>query len=187
MEDLKTLPPSKQDPLTETENQLKQILTKSELFLDTAQELFKLGTPINILHESGHTCQDEESKLLLDCGYEIMKRKGRRQELAKYPSLSISISYVKIISLDDLVKQLQKDLVSLKFSSWSNGQNDADQLHKMLKRDIQNWDQDLNCMWDLGWDENMFASLEKEEVVKDVERFLLNGLLDEILEEFLTC
>ncbi|KAK9270757.1 hypothetical protein L1049_026340 [Liquidambar formosana] len=104
-----------QEPLTEIENHLKQILMKSQLFLNTAEALFKLNIPFGILHASSNNCQDEDSMLILDCGYEIMRRRGRRQELTVHPCMNISISSMKVRSLDDLVKQLHRDFGKLKY------------------------------------------------------------------------
>ncbi|KAF2324568.1 hypothetical protein GH714_015323 [Hevea brasiliensis] len=65
------------EPLSESEDHLKQILIKSQLFLNTAEALFKLNIPLDILQACGHACHDEESKLILDCGYEVMKEKAK--------------------------------------------------------------------------------------------------------------
>ncbi|OVA18699.1 protein of unknown function DUF4378 [Macleaya cordata] len=173
--------------LTENENHLKQILIKSQLFINAAEALFKLQIPVGILHGSAHNCQDEDSKLLLDCGYEVMKRKGKRQELTFYPCVSISIGSKKVKCLDDLVKALHGDLETFKFFTENgNIQYDAAYcLHKMLQNDIQNSNSDVNCMWDFGWSDMMFACLEKEEVIRDVEKHVLNGLIDDITRDFL--
>lgn len=175
------------EPLTEGENQLKQILMKSQLFLNTAEALFKLNIPLGILHGGGDDCPDEESKLTLDCGYEVMKRKGKRQELSIHPFMTISITSPKEKSLDDLIKQLHKDFKKLK----SHGRNDnvecvvEDYLPKMLESDVYNLDPDVNCMWDFGWNMMMLAFFEKDDVIRDVEKSVLNGLLDEVTRDLL--
>ncbi|XP_059634039.1 uncharacterized protein LOC132276575 isoform X2 [Cornus florida] len=177
----------KQVLLTEWETDLKQILIKSQLFLNTAEALFKLNIPIGILQGSDYYSQDEESRIILDCCYEVMKRKGRRQELAIHPFVKISISSVKISSLDHLVKHLYKDLERSRFYG-SNGSNEydaADYLHKLLERDIQDRDPDVNSMWDFSWNEMMFTFHEKNDVIRDVERHVLNGLVDEIVKDLL--
>lgn len=179
--------PVSQEPLTESENCLKQILITSELFLNTAEALFKLNIPFDILHAGSHECRDKESKLVLDCGYEVMKRKGRKQELTCHPYLKISIGSVKVRTLDDLIKQLHKDFDALKFYG-RNGNPECDveeYLPKMLEPDVYLRDPEVNCMWDLGWNEMMFAFLERDDVVRDVERHLLNALLDEITRDLL--
>ncbi|XP_057975665.1 uncharacterized protein LOC131163008 [Malania oleifera] len=177
-----------QEPLTEDENHLKQVLTQSQVFLNSAEALFKLNIPVGILNAVGHIYQYEDGKLVLDCGYEVMKRKGRRLELSVHPCVKTTISFpTKIRSLDDLVKQLHKDIDNLRFCG-RDGINEcdtSDYLYKMLENDLHGKDPDVNCMWDLGWNEMALTFLEKDEVIRDVERHMLNGLLDEIAREFL--
>ncbi|XP_059454363.1 uncharacterized protein LOC132184663 [Corylus avellana] len=176
-------------PLTESENCLKKILITSELFLNTAEALFMLNIPFEILNAGGgHDCtRDEESKLILDCGYEVMKRKGRRQELIAHPCVKISIGPIKVSSLDDLVKQLYKDFDTLKL--YGRNGNPAcdveDYLPEMLEIDVHNRDTDVNCMWDLGWNDIVFALLEKDDVVRDVEKHVFHGLIEEITRDLL--
>ncbi|XP_062098448.1 uncharacterized protein LOC133804302 [Humulus lupulus] len=195
-------PPSNKllmEPLSESENQLKQILIKSQLFLNTAEALFKLDIPIEALDNSdinsggggGHDYQDniynEDRKLILDCGYELMRRKGRKQEVALHPCVTVSISLVKITTFDWLVKQLSKDFEKLR-SYGRNGVDDCEvdeYLPRMLESDVFNKDPYVNCMWDLGWNEGMFAFVEVDEVVRDVEKYLLNGVLDDITGDLL--
>ncbi|KAK3231599.1 hypothetical protein Dsin_003480 [Dipteronia sinensis] len=175
------------EPLTESDNHLKQILIKSQIFLNTAEALFKLNIPFGILDAGGHDCQDEDSKVILDCGYEVMKRKGRKQELSVHPFVMVPITAKRARSLDDLVIELNKDIDKLKLYG-RNGNVDAaieDYLPKMLESDVCNKDPDLNSMWDLSWDEMMFAFIEKDDVVRDVERYILNGLVDEITLDLL--
>ncbi|XP_052201619.1 LOW QUALITY PROTEIN: uncharacterized protein LOC127807639 [Diospyros lotus] len=180
--------PSMQEQLTDNETHLKQILIKSQIFLNTADALFKLNIPISILHITNYSSQEEDSKLVLDCAYEIMKRKGRKQELTLHPCQNISIISIKVImSLNDLVKELNRDIEKLKFYGWngSNEQDAADFLHKMLDRDIHNRDPDVNSMWELGWNEMMFWIIEKGELIREVEKHLLNGLIDEVTNDLL--
>ncbi|GFY86157.1 hypothetical protein Acr_04g0008950 [Actinidia rufa] len=135
--------PGMQELLTENEIHLKQILIKSQLFLTTAEALFKLCIPAGIVHVGDYNSLDEDSNLILDCSYEIMKRKGRRQELTLYPCLNTSVT---ITSLDVLVKQLCNDFKKLKFHG-GNGSDEydaAEYLHKILERDVQNRDPDVN-------------------------------------------
>lgn len=176
----------KQDPLTEDEMYLKQKLIISNLFLNTAEALFKLNIPISVLnYASDQICEEKDSKLVLDCGYEVLKRKGRKQEIHLNPRINKIMSHTTIRSLDDLVRQLHKDFETLR-SYGINGRDeydDADYLLKMLERDIHYRDPDLNCMWDLGWNEMMFAIVEMDEVTRDVEREVLEELVDEIAKD----
>ncbi|KAG4193744.1 hypothetical protein ERO13_A06G010500v2 [Gossypium hirsutum] len=179
----------KPEPLTESENHLKRILLKSQLFMNTAEALFKLNIPISILHSNSYDHHiDQDSKLVLDCGYEVMKRKGRRQELSVHPFLKVPITSNKAKSLDELIKQMCKDFDKLKLYG-KDGREDSpfeDYQPKMLEADVNNKEPDLNCMWDLGWNNTMFGFLEKDDVIKDVEKYVLNGLLDEITRELFT-
>ncbi|XP_068654703.1 uncharacterized protein [Aristolochia californica] len=179
--------PLKQGSLTEEESNLKQMLITSQHFLTAAVAFFKLHVPISILHASCHKEEDSESKLVLDSAYEIMKRKGRREELAFHPSVTMPIAPVKIKSLDDLVKELNKDLAHLKRGRESHGDDyDAARcLHKLLEREIESTNTDANCMWEFGWNCTMFAYIEKEEVIRDVEKHLLNRLIDDIIGDLL--
>lgn len=175
----------KQETLTESENHLKQTLITSEWLLNAAEALFKLNIPSFILHDSGHSHLKNGRNLTIDCSYEIMKRKGRRQELNNRPCTNISLRSIKIESLDDLIKQLYRDIEELKFYG-KNGNLECelqDYLPKMLESDIYNQEPDLNSMWDLGWNETKFVFLEREEVVRDVEKHVLSGLLDEVTRD----
>ncbi|KAL2342304.1 hypothetical protein Fmac_003589 [Flemingia macrophylla] len=176
-----------QQPLTESENCLKWILVMSQLFVNTAEALFKLNIPYNVLQGGGRENQDEGSKLILDCGYEVMKRKGIRQELKVHSCSKISMSTMNIIiSLDDLVRQLNKDIEKLKFYGRNKScQVDIeDYLPKMLEHDVSDKDPDIDCMWDLGWNDETVAFIEKYDVIRDTEKHILSVLLDEITVDF---
>ncbi|CAL0312330.1 unnamed protein product [Lupinus luteus] len=178
---------STQKPLTDSENSLKWILVMSQLFINTAESLFRLKIPLSVLQNGGSDNQDEGSKLILDCGYEVMKRKGIRQELKAHTYSNISISAVKVRSLDDLVRQLNKDMEKLQFY----GRNRSlqveveDYLPKMLENDVYNKDPEIDCMWDLGWNDETFAFIEKYDLIRDTEKHILSVLLDEITGELL--
>ncbi|KAG8389940.1 hypothetical protein BUALT_Bualt01G0031200 [Buddleja alternifolia] len=175
----------RQEQLTGPEKELKEIIIKSQLFLNTAEALFKLNIPVTFLHAGDHNDEVAEKKLVLDCAYEAMKRKARRNEVTFHPNTKTTISFTKVWSLDDLIKQLCKDLEMLKIygGNGSDERDIANGLHKMLNNDLYDKDPDINCMWDFEWTkmESMFP--EKEEVIKDVEKHMLNGLLDEITNE----
>lgn len=186
LQDQKISEISIQQPLTESENYLKWILVMSQLFVNTAEALFKLNIPFNVLQGGDRESQDEGSKLILDCGYEVMKRKGIRQELKVHSHSRISMGTMNIISLDDLVRQLNKDMEKLKFYGRKKScQVDVeDYLPKMLEHDVYDKDPDIDCMWDLGWNDETFAFIEKYDVIRDTEKHILSVLLDEITLDF---
>ncbi|KAK4490327.1 hypothetical protein RD792_000999 [Penstemon davidsonii] len=177
----------RQKQLTEPEKDLKEIVIKSQMFLNTAEALFKLNIPINFLHDSDLNDEVADKKLILDCGYEVIKRKARRYEVTLHPYIKTTVTCTKVRSLDDLVKQLCRDFETLK----SYGGNDSDQsdvadsLCKMLDNDINNKDPDVNSMWDFEWNKMKCVFPEKEDVIRDVEKHMLNGLLEEITNDLL--
>ncbi|KAI6688246.1 hypothetical protein NL676_025074 [Syzygium grande] len=176
-----------QEKMTECEKHLKHILTKSHLFLNTAEALFNLDSPEAFLHVSDENSLGDNDKLILDCGYEIMKRKGRKQELAVHPFMKISIAFVRVRTFDDLVHQLNQNFNQLKLHG-RNGNPECEPeyyLPNMLEIDVNVGDPDTNCMWDFGWNDAMFAFLEKDDVVRDVEKQVINGLIDEMARDLL--
>lgn len=179
---------ARQEQLTEAEKDLKEIIIKSQLILSTAVALFKLNIPLSFLHAGEYDdVVVAEKKLILNCAHEIMKRKARRHEVTYHPYTKTTISCNKMRSLDDLVRELCKELEILKFYG-GNGTDECDvaaSLHKMLDNDIYNTDPDVNSMWDFEWSKLMSVFPEKEDIVKDVERHMLNGLLDEIMNDLL--
>ncbi|XP_028756626.1 uncharacterized protein LOC114715884 [Neltuma alba] len=172
-------------PLTESENRLKWNLIKSQLFLNTAETIFRFDMPYSTPLGSGWDNQDLSSKLMLDCGYEVMKRKGIRQEFKVHPCSKASTSTIRIRSLDDLVRQLNEDIEKLTLYGRSriSQVEIEDYLPKMLENDVYNKDPDIDCMWELGWNDDTFAFIETYEAIRNMEKHLLNGLLDEITRE----
>ncbi|CAH9067708.1 unnamed protein product [Cuscuta epithymum] len=178
-------PKQQKEPLTEPEKNLKESLIKSHLFLSTAEALLNLNLPVSVFYANDHINEGAERLLTVDCAYEVMKRKARRQELSAYPHARKPITgFIKIRSLDDLIKQLCKDFEKLTSFDRSGSEEDCESTQyfdPMLAKDMENTEPDINCMWDLGWDGGaMFAFLEKGEVAKDVEKHLMKGLIEEV-------
>ncbi|XP_030545406.1 uncharacterized protein LOC115751614 [Rhodamnia argentea] len=176
-----------QEKLTECEKRLKHILMRSQLFLNTADALFKLDSPVALLPISYENSRGDDDKLILDCGYEIMKRKGRKQELAAHPFMKISVAFVRVRTLDDLVKQLIRNFNQLKRHGRDGNPECEPEYYvpKMLEVDVDVGDPDTNCMWDFGWNDAMSAFLEKDDVVRDVEKQVISGLIDEMTRDLL--
>ncbi|WOK99565.1 hypothetical protein Cni_G08277 [Canna indica] len=173
---------NRQGLLTEDEHLLKQLLIKNQHFLNTAQALFKIKIPIDVLQTSTQACSKEENKLLLDCGCELVRRKGRREVIH---SMTRPYATSKVRDLDGLMKELNNDIECLKFSNKSRLNDDtAEFLQRMIERDIENRNPDINCMWDIGWSNTIFALIEKEEVARDLEKHVLSGLISELASEF---
>ncbi|XP_075517006.1 uncharacterized protein LOC142551583 isoform X1 [Primulina tabacum] len=177
----------RQEQLTEDEKDLKEILIKSQLFLNAAEALFKLNIPFSFLHAGDPSDEVTNKRLVLDCVYEVMNRKARRYQVTHHPYTNTTVKRTTPRSLDDLVKILCRDLEVLKLYGRSRaGEADvAGYLCNMLNKDIHNEEPDMNSTWDFEWNKMMDMFPEKEDVVKDVEKYMLNGLLDEISSELL--
>lgn len=86
------------------------------------------------------------------------------------------------------MKELNEDIESLKFPSETiNNDSTAELLHMMLKRDIEDRKPDINCMWDIGWNNIIFASVEKDEIIRDTEKHVLSGLISELARELVNA
>lgn len=177
------------ETLSENERNLKKIVVKSQLFLGTAEALFKLNIPPTILGDAadGSNYYQEDKNLLLDCGYELMKRKGRFQELSVHPFVKVPISSSKVNSLDNLVRQLSKEFEKLRaYGRECYTESPVeDYMTKVLERDVHHKDPNLNSMWDMGWNDSMLAFIEKDDVIRDIEREIFSGLMEEVTRDLI--
>ncbi|XP_020258290.1 uncharacterized protein LOC109834670 [Asparagus officinalis] len=165
---------------------LKQVLTNSRHFLNTSQAIFKIKIPISILQDSENICQYEGDSHLIDTVYELMRRKGKREEI--FFSKKTPFAPAKTGCLDDLINELEYDLRSLEMPSMNEGANNdvAEYLHKMVERDIQHRNPDVNCMWDISWNSMALANIEKEEIMTDVEKHILNALINDLARDLMS-
>lgn len=156
---------------------LKALFLRSSSFLSQAEELFDLKlNGRTMLHTS--CCNDPKTpnaKHLIDCAIELMKRKCH-PDIQVCNSLFLGYrSNTKIeISVEKLVEEVCDDIDTLTSYQTIRG---IDTLHAVLERDV--WRKEVsNGMWDLGW-KNGFSRSESEEVVNDIEKLILNGLIEE--------
>ncbi|CAL9078025.1 unnamed protein product [Musa acuminata var. zebrina] len=174
-----------QGSLTEDEYILMQLLINNQHFRNTAQVLFKIMIPNDVIQTSSQAGLKEENKPLLDCGYELLRRKGKREMIH---AMTKSHARGKVRYLNALMKELNEDIESLKFPSETiNNDSTAELLHMMLKRDIEDRKPDINCMWDIGWNNIIFASVEKDEIIRDMEKHVLSGLISELARELVNA
>ncbi|EFH41753.1 hypothetical protein ARALYDRAFT_494763 [Arabidopsis lyrata subsp. lyrata] len=174
------------ETLSENETNLKRIFVKSQLFLDTAKALFKLNIPQNVFHDAtgGSNYLQEDKNLILECAFELMKRKRRFQELSVHPFVKVPISSSRVNSLDHLIRQISKELEKLRAygRDCHIGSHVEDYV---LERDVHHKDPNLNSMWDMGWNDSMVAFIEKDDVMRDIEREVFSGLLEEITRDLI--
>ncbi|CAN1163668.1 hypothetical protein LINPERHAP2_LOCUS25140 [Linum perenne] len=180
------------EPLTEAENHLKKILVKNQRFVDTAEALFRLNIATDILNvsDSPDCNNEEENKLMIDCSFEVMKRKGKRQEILRRnhnPFTKLTVNCTERESLDGLIGKLYKDLEKLRmYGRKEKAESGIEEyLPKMLEIDVYGSEPDVNSMWEMGWEKVDTAFAQKDEVIKEVEKQVLNGLLDELTGDLL--
>ncbi|KAI4321589.1 hypothetical protein MLD38_034954 [Melastoma candidum] len=174
--------------LTESENQLKRVLLRSQFFIDTAETFFDFNIPrAQTTPAHQYILSKTDDSLILDCGYEITKRKGRLQELAVHPLAKMPASFIKVKTLDDLIKQLSDFFNRLK----SHGRNGnpscepAEYVPRMFEADIEAGDPETNCMWEFGWNSRAFAFVERDEVARTIEKMVIGKLIDELARDLL--
>ncbi|PKA61932.1 hypothetical protein AXF42_Ash019138 [Apostasia shenzhenica] len=169
------------EALTKEENDMKCIFINSQNFLNIAHAIFQIKIPVDILQASGSASMHKDSKLFINCGCELMRRKGEREELT-FARMG-TLEPAKIRSLDSLTKELHGDLINLKYPNYIEGDDHdlAERLNKMIEKDIQNRKPDINSSWDFGWD----SLMEKDEIVRDVEKHVVNTLLNELTIDIL--
>ncbi|KAH0458607.1 hypothetical protein IEQ34_011421 [Dendrobium chrysotoxum] len=183
-EDRTIMEVDQQEILTKDEETLKKTLTTNQNFLNVAQALFQIKIPVGMLQAAENASPDNDAKLIIDCGNELLRRKGKREEL----SFSRKGSFTPLKrSIDALIKEVNADFESLKYQNYTVGcdYDLAASLNKMIEKDIQHWHPDINCLWDFGWDSNTFVCLEKKEILTEVEKHVLNGLLNELSRDLL--
>lgn len=98
--------------------------------------------------------------------------------------MKVPISSSKINSLDHLIRQISKELEKLRAygRDCHIGSHVEDYV---LERDVHYKDPYLNSMWDMGWNDSMLAFIEKDDVMRDIEREVFSGLLEEITRDLI--
>lgn len=190
-EDQTIMNADQQEALTEDEETLKQMLITSQYFLNAAQSLLQIQIPVNILQKNTENIsQDKDARLFIDCGNELLRRKSNREVLSFYRKGSLTASERRRrsgSSIDVLIKEVNADIESLKYRNCTKESDYglADWLNRTIENDVQNRRPDVNCLWDFGWDYNRFGCLEIDEMVRDVEKYVLNALVNELSKDLL--
>ncbi|KAG0463440.1 hypothetical protein HPP92_019509 [Vanilla planifolia] len=168
--------------LREDENALKHTLMKSQNFLNSAQEIFQIKIPVHIIAANQSVNMGKDIRLVIDCANELIRRKGVREELSS--TRRRPLATLKIRSLNSLIKEIYGDLQSLKYLDLSErcDYDLAECINQMIEKDIQQRNPDINSLWDFDWSSIAFASLVKNVIVRDLEKYVLNELLNELFE-----
>lgn len=95
---------------------------------------------------------------------------------------------MKLQYLDDLIMELDGDIESLNISKKSQHLGEdctAENLRMILHRDMQNNHPDANSMWDFGWNRISDLPIERNEVVRDLEKNILGGMITDVARELI--
>ena len=161
---------------------LKTLLLSSPAFLNHAEELFHLHVNVPKTSQKFGISDftDANTRLSLDCANEIVRRRSFPDSQIVHPPLLTLVGNAKShISLDHLLKETCDGVEALRSYSELAGENyPTDSLYAMLERDIKR-SEVLSGIWDLGWRKG-FSVDDKMQVVDDIEKQLLSGLIEEI-------
>ncbi|KAJ8568880.1 hypothetical protein K7X08_032577 [Anisodus acutangulus] len=164
----------------------RYLLLSNESFLCQSEELFETDVWEPTIRQT--TSVDHEisnSTLLLDCANELLEIKRSQCALAVDPLSLKAIKMRKIsISFDKLLNEICDGIEVLRSYNKVAGKNlSADALYVLLERDLW-WKGVVGSTWDLGWRTGL-TNNEVEQVVTDIEKYLLTGFIDDLLTDFM--
>ncbi|KAJ1293379.1 hypothetical protein BS78_01G063600 [Paspalum vaginatum] len=173
------------DSFTENQLLLTEMLLKDPYLLETAKAITGFNVPVSVVHVNTGKWLDKGNKVLSDIGREVIRRKGKRTEAMVDASMTRSAN-LKLQTLDDLIRQLDSDIQSLNIPKKSQQQSDtstAENLKMVLHSDIEITHSDANSVWDFGWNRVWDLPIEKNEVVKGLEKSILGGIITDVARE----
>jgi len=154
---------------------MKAFLLSSSLFVNQAEDLFNLQVdPGSIPHVTDESDLDVANpKLLLDCAIELMELRSSQFTQVIYPRNSTSVSQL----LEEICKGIED--LGCYLNPDSEGFS-SDNLHAQLDRDLRL----KSGMWESGW-RNMFSLDDVEQIVGEIDEYVLAKLIEEVLADFL--
>ncbi|GAB4852597.1 hypothetical protein Ancab_016811 [Ancistrocladus abbreviatus] len=178
------------DHVTPTEgltvtSKLKALLLSSPLFMNRAEELFYLKAKQDLV---APTTIDGEpnvagSRVLLECAVELMELKSSQYVQTHMPLLQNYRTGPKnYIYLDQLLEEICEGTEALRCYSEPGCETlPNDSLSVLLGRDLR-YTGMASGTWDIGW-RNAFSLHEVEEIVGEVDKLVLAGLIDEVFDD----
>ncbi|KAK8602237.1 hypothetical protein V6N12_052051 [Hibiscus sabdariffa] len=165
-----------------TGTSLQALLLSSPAFMNHVDELFNLHVDVPTTSQKTgiNDFSGAGTRPSLDCVNEIVRRKSHPDSRMIHPPwLSLVGNTKRHISLDHLLKETCDGVEVLRsYSELAGGNYPTDNLYTMLERDI-NHSEALSGIWDLGWKKG-FSVDDTIQVVEDIEKQLLRGLIAEI-------
>ncbi|XP_059290565.1 uncharacterized protein LOC132044095 [Lycium ferocissimum] len=164
----------------------RYLLLSSESFLCRSEELFETDAWEPTVWQTTSVDHDiADNTLLLDCANELLENKRSQCALAVDP---LSLKAIKMrknsISFDKLVNEICDGIEVLRSYNKDAGKDlSADALYSLLERDL--WCKGVvGSAWNLGWRTGL-TNNEVEQVVNDIEKYLLTGFIDDLLTDFM--
>uniref|UniRef100_A0A1D1Z7P9 E3 ubiquitin-protein ligase TRIM9 n=1 Tax=Anthurium amnicola TaxID=1678845 RepID=A0A1D1Z7P9_9ARAE len=171
----------------ESTDRLKCLLSSSPSFLCHAQELFNISLhqPADCYRTETMKIETDDYKLLLACSRELMASRSYRSELLAHPLLlGSSKRRVAKISLNQLVEEISQEIENLRgYSKVGDAVASTDSLYGRLERDLKYSRVVAHGVWDWGWMEVPVE--EADRIVRDVEKHVLEVLVEEIAVELM--
>lgn len=176
--------------LTENENfnsgvTARYLLLNGESFLCQSEELLETDAWEPTVWKTSVDHEIADSTLLVDCANELLENKRSQYALAVDP---LSLKAIKMrkfsVSVDKLVNGICDGFEVLRSYNKVAGKNlSADALYALLERDL--WCKGVvSSAWDLGWRTGL-TNNEVEQVVTDIEKYLLTAFIDDLLTDFM--
>lgn len=160
---------------------LELLLSSSPALVSHAQELFdlNLSRPTTLLTSAITDFFVTNERLSMDCAKELIERRSLSDVKMVHPLLLKWLKNSRIcICLSQLLQEVYDGIETLKSYRKLAGEDLlTDSIHAILEND-------LKCrvesgIWDFGW-KNELSSDDIEQVVNDIEKLLLSGLIGEI-------
>nr|XP_048321871.1 uncharacterized protein LOC107431804 isoform X2 [Ziziphus jujuba var. spinosa] len=154
---------------------LKSLLLSSPSFLALVKELFdlSLNASTELQTSSANDFGASSMKLSSDCANELVERKGSQYSQRFHPNVRLCIT------LEDLMEEICNGIETLKNYTKLGGENPpVDSQCSILERDMM-CKGFVNGIWESGWS-SQYSLDEAEQVVNDIEKLILSGLIEEV-------
>lgn len=163
---------------------LKALLLSNSLFVNHVEEFFNIQVNTNSAPcMIDDNVQDlENAQLLIDCANELLEFKSAQCLQAclplPRPYVTRSLSY---FSLDRLLEEVCNEIKDLRlYLRPESDEFPSDNLYDLLDRDLMV----KSGTWEVGW-RSMFTIDEVEQVIGEVDKFILGKLIEEVISDFM--
>ena len=162
---------------------LNALLLSNSLFVSHFEERFNVQVYPHLFPSVIDNDQElRSSRLLLDCADEILELKSEQLSLACLP---LPPSYItntgSSLSLDRLLEDVWSGIDDLRgYLRAVTDELPSDNLYLILDRDLRY----KSGVWGVGW-RSMYTQDEVEVVVSEIDRFVLNKLIEEVLVDLM--